>query len=149
MYIGLIGNYEQTPAKVFNLDTKHITIYISLGLTIIASVVLTTFCIFQISHSVIRPLRQLNSKMRESIESKSQRDISADQKSDQCAEINELYDVFRDLIRNKKCMDNEFLEMEDSLAIMELAGMCTMFEGQNYKYAGICYSNIANLQFKN
>lgn len=83
--------------------------------------------------------------MRESIESKSQREISADNKSDQCAEINELYDVFRDLIRNKKCMDNEFLEMEDSLAIMELAGMCTMFEGQNYKYAGICYSNIANL----
>ncbi len=39
--------------------------------------------------------------------------------------------------------------MEDSLAIMELAGWCTMFDGQNYKYAGICYNNIANLQFKN
>jgi hypothetical protein len=46
-------------------------------------------------------------------------------------------------------MDNDFIDMEDSLAIMELAGMCTMFDGQNYKYAGVCYNNIANLQFKN
>lgn len=46
-------------------------------------------------------------------------------------------------------MDNDFIGMEDSLAIMELAGMCTMFDGTNYKYAGVCYSNIANLQFKN
>lgn len=87
--------------------------------------------------------------MREILESKAQREISADQKSDQCEEINELYDVFRDLIRNKKCMDNDFIYMEDSLAIMELAGMCTMFDGFNYKYAGVCYNNIANLQFKN
>lgn len=57
--------------------------------------------------------------------------------------------MFRDLIRNKKCMDNDFIHMEDSLAIMELAGMCTMFDGFNYKYAGVCYNNIANLQFKN
>ncbi len=27
--------------------------------------------------------------------------------------------------------------------------MCTMFDGFNYKYAGVCYNNIANLQFKN
>lgn len=53
--------------------------------------------------------------------------------------------MFRDLIRNKKCMDNDFIYMEDSLAIMELAGMCTMFDGFNYKYAGVCYNNIANL----
>ena len=39
--------------------------------------------------------------------------------------------------------------MEDSLAIMELAGMCTMFDGFNYKYAGVCYNNIANFQIKN
>lgn len=46
-------------------------------------------------------------------------------------------------------MDNDFIHMEDSIAIMELAGMCTMFDGFNYKYAGVCYNNIANLQFKN
>lgn len=40
--------------------------------------------------------------------------------------------------------------MEDSLAIMELAGWCEMFDGgENDKYAGTCYNNIANLQFKN
>ena len=46
-------------------------------------------------------------------------------------------------------MENDFIKMEDSLAIMELAGWCTMFDGTNLPYAGICYNNIANLQFKN
>ncbi len=37
----------------------------------------------------------------------------------------------------------------DAMAVIDLAEACNMFDGQNYKAAGICYNNIANVQFKN
>lgn len=37
----------------------------------------------------------------------------------------------------------------DALAVIDLAEACNMFNGVNYKAAGICYNNIANIQYKN
>jgi hypothetical protein len=37
----------------------------------------------------------------------------------------------------------------DALAVIDLAEACNMFDGINYKAAGICYNNIANIQYKN
>lgn len=69
-----------------------------------------------------------------------------------CREISELYDVFRSLIQTKKFENNDFQNKEDSLAIIDLAEACNMFlfdQSPNYKAAGICYSNIGNIQYKN
>jgi len=33
----------------------------------------------------------------------------------------------------------------DALAVIDLAEACDMFDGKNYKAAGICYNNIANI----
>jgi hypothetical protein len=33
----------------------------------------------------------------------------------------------------------------DALAVIDLAEACNMFNGVNYKAAGICYNNIANI----
>lgn len=33
--------------------------------------------------------------------------------------------------------------------MIDLAETCQMYDKHNYKAAGVCYNNIANLQFKN
>jgi nitrate/nitrite-specific signal transduction histidine kinase len=107
MYLGLVPNKKSINIESF--ASEDIKWFVVGGLVLLGSIFLTTFCIFKISHKVIRPLRQLNSKMREILDSKELRDLSNDTKSDQCKEINELYDLFQDLIRNKKCIDNDFI----------------------------------------
>ncbi len=37
----------------------------------------------------------------------------------------------------------------DVIALIDLATSCVLFSGQNYKATGVCYSNIANLHYKN
>ena len=37
----------------------------------------------------------------------------------------------------------------DVIALIDLAQACVLFSGQNYKAAGVCYNNIANLHYKN
>ena len=37
----------------------------------------------------------------------------------------------------------------DVIATIDLAEACMQYNGQNYKAAGVCYNNIANLQYKN
>lgn len=37
----------------------------------------------------------------------------------------------------------------DVMATIDLAEACNQYNGQNYKAAGVCYNNIANLQYKN
>lgn len=35
------------------------------------------------------------------------------------------------------------------IALIDLAQACVLFSGTNYKAAGVCYNNIANLHYKN
>ena len=37
----------------------------------------------------------------------------------------------------------------DVIALIDLAQACVLFSGQNYKAVGVCYNNIANIQYKN
>ena len=37
----------------------------------------------------------------------------------------------------------------DVIALIDLAQACVLFSGQNYKAAGVCYNNIANLHYNN
>lgn len=55
MYLGLVRNYSKASFHAPEFLKMYIT-YITFGI-IIASIILTTFCIFQIAHNVIRPLR--------------------------------------------------------------------------------------------
>lgn len=64
-------------------------------------------------------------------------------------ELTDLYDVFKSLISAKKFENNDFMFKTDAMAVIDLAEACNMFDGQNYKAAGICYNNIGNIQFKN
>ena len=60
--------------------------------------------------------------------------------------------MFKGLIQDRKFSNNDFLHKEEALAIIDLADICSNFEKlkpPNNRFAGICYNNIANLQFKN
>ena len=60
--------------------------------------------------------------------------------------------MFKDLIQDRQFSHNGFLHKEEALAIIDLADTCTNFENlkpkPNDRFAGVCYNNIANLQFK-
>ena len=89
----------------------------------------------------------LNNKMKVIIESETEVELIDDEESSK--ELTDLYNVFKDLISTKKFENNNFMFKTDALAVIDLAEACNMFDGSNYKAAGICYNNIANIQYKN
>ena len=120
-------------------------------MTLVVSLGLTAVCVFQTSHSVIKPLRQLNSRMREILESDTLNQVSLGNERDTCKEINQLYESFHSLISDYKFIQNDFMSKNksDVIAVIDLAEACMLFNGQNYKAAGVCYNNIGNVQYKN
>jgi len=65
-------------------------------------------------------------------------------------EVEELKEMFSNLIATRRFEINDFLHKPDSFATMDLAQASTIFEqSRNFKAAGICYNNIANIQYKN
>lgn len=76
-------------------------------------------------------------------------DIELTTDEESSMELTLLYNEFKDLISAKKFENNNFMDKPDALAVLDLAEACNMFDGSNYKAAGICYNNIANIQYKN
>lgn len=71
-------------------------------------------------------------------------ELVVDEESSQ--ELTNLYEEFRKLISAKKFENNDFMYKPDALAVIDLAEACNMFlSDSNYKAAGICYNNIANI----
>lgn len=85
----------------------------------------------------------LNNKMRDIIKATSDEELVNDEESSK--ELTDLYDVFKNLISAKKFENNDFMFKTDAMAVIDLAEACNMFDGQNYKAAGICYNNIGNI----
>ena len=60
--------------------------------------------------------------------------------------------MFSDLIQDRMFSQNTFLKRDDSedvISVMDLAETCLMYtKEQNYKAAGVCFNNIANLHMK-
>ena len=74
------------------------------------------FCVFfRTSHSLIRPLRKLNTKIKEVMVDDEQGNTQSELKvdDDSSKDITELYRVFRDLIQDKQFSQNRFLKNSD------------------------------------
>lgn len=100
----------------------------------------------------MRPLRRLNEKMKEVVIS-SDAGVSNDLKQVEASrEIVSLYSMFSDLIQDRMFSQNTFLKRDDSedvISVMDLAETCLMYTKEaNYKAAGVCFNNIANLHMK-
>ena len=89
--------------------------------------------------------------MREILESDTLNQVSLGNERDTCKEINQLYESFHSLISDYKFIQNDFMSKNksDVIAVIDLAEACMLFNGQNYKAAGVCYNNIGNVQYKN
>jgi hypothetical protein len=121
---------------------------------LILNLLFSAIVAYNTAHYIIRPLRKLNNKMIDIIfstkpGSSSQSDIELVVDEESSQELTNLYYEFRDLISAKKFENNDFMSKPDALAVIDLAEACNMFNGVNYKAAGICYNNIANIQYKN
>ena len=101
-----------------------------------------------LAKEVVKPLAILNSKMQEILSTNSE-DAELKPSEDTSKELSNLYSVFKQLISDRRFQNNRFLDKEDALAVIDLAETCQMYDKHNYKAAGVCYNNIANLQFKN
>ena len=77
MYLGVVRSQKDSTLEILTLS-DFLKRQVWLIVILVLSIIMAAFCIFQTSHILIRPLRQLNSKMREILESKAQREISAD-----------------------------------------------------------------------
>ena len=77
MYLGVVRSQKDSKLEILKLS-DFLKRQVWLIVILVLSIIMSAFCIFQTSHILIRPLRQLNSKMREILESKAQREISAD-----------------------------------------------------------------------
>lgn len=100
---------------------------------------------YQTGHYIIRPLRMLNNRLITIVTATDDRDMELEDVEESSIEINLLYNEFKDLLSAKKFENNNFMSKPDALAVIDLAEACNMFDGVNYKAAGICYNNIANI----
>jgi hypothetical protein len=87
----------------------------------------------------------LNNKMINIVYTTKENDIELQEDEESSLELTLLYNEFKDLISAKKFENNDFMTKPDALAVLDLAEACNLFDGTNYKAAGICYNNIANV----
>ena len=75
---------------------------------------------------------------------------SQSKQEDTSLEVEQLKKLFQELLDTRRFEINDFLQKNDSEAIMDLAQAASIFKkSKNYKALGICYNNIANIQYKN
>ena len=77
---------------------------------LILALLISTYCVFQTSHTVIKPLRVLNKRMTEILQSDNVDDVNLDSSQGKCKEICKLQAEFSDLISDYKFTQNEFMK---------------------------------------
>lgn len=90
---------------------------ITAAVVTVCVVQLISICtIFKVSHALIRPLRKLNTKMKEvMMDEGADNDLTTQVNVKSTSqEISKLYTVFTDLIKDKKFSENDFLKNPDS-----------------------------------
>jgi hypothetical protein len=103
------------------------------------------FMILYAVHNSLVSLQILNTKMNDIMSAKVLEDLIVQEDQKSCYEIAKLYELFKDLISNKRFTNNNFFGMPDAFAVIDLAESCNMFSKiNNYKATGVCYNNIAN-----
>ena len=130
MYIGLVPKDYTIEIQV--MDQQDWKTYVMIICTLIASLSLTAVCIFQTSHTVIKPLRRLNTRMREILESENLGEVRLREgDKNTCEEITQLYTSFNNLISDYKFIQNDFMKKDkpDIMAAIDLAEACLLFNG--------------------
>ena len=89
-YVGVVPTQTEVDVSPFELsDLKY---YAAILVTLVLSLILSTYCVFQTSHAVIKPLRVLNMRMNEILQEENYNEVSLDTSSGKCKEIKNLQD---------------------------------------------------------
>lgn len=151
MYMGSVIKFGKISLPFFTKTTTMIILTSVLFLGIVVAVGFA--CVLAISTESLKPITVLNDRMRDLyytwIHTGVLGDIPIDEHL-QSKDISLLYQMFEKIISEKKFASNDYMHKSDTLAVIDLAEACYLFEsdGPNYKAASVCYNNIANLQFK-
>ena len=87
-YVGVVPVPTVVPVKSFEWsDFKY---YAAILCTLVLSLLLSTYCVFQTSHAVIKPLRILNMRMNEILQADNYNEVHLDSSSGKCKEIKGL-----------------------------------------------------------
>lgn len=124
--------------------TDYINLTI-LGILLFLLLIFSAILAYQTGDYIMQPLRTLNNRLIPIVTANDDRDMELEDVEESSIEINLLYNEFKDLLSAKKFENNNFMSKPDALAVIDLAEACNMFDGVNYKAAGICYNNIANI----
>ncbi len=141
--VGVAMPYDTTTSVIENIDIFSDSSVqgnlIFLGIFIAITFLISAIIAYSTSHYIIRPLRELNSKMKDIIitTQKSSSSYQAegdlnDEGGGSSQELTDLYNVFKNLISTKKFENNDFMNKPDALAVVDLAEACNMFDGSNY-----------------
>ena len=84
-YLGVVPKEIEIEVKVF--EAGDLIYYGAILVTLIMSLLLSTYCVFQTSHAVIKPLRVLNMRMNEILQSGDYSEVHLDSNSGKCKEI--------------------------------------------------------------
>lgn len=150
-YLGVTFKNNNT-VVIDTVPSSDYKYYIYFGAAVLCTVGIAIGFVYMSSHASIAGLRYLNAKLTELFSADTLEDLQVRDSQRTCEEIDSLITLFQGLISTKKFTNNEFLNMSDTLAVIELAESCQMFEREtqiNYKATGVCYNNIANYFVKN
>lgn len=119
-YLGVV--LESFTIEVNMFEVSQLVTFSIIIITLILSLCLSTYCVFQTSHHVIKPLRILNTRMMEILQQDNYDSVNLDSKVGTCKEISDLQEQFNDLISDYKFTQNEFMKQEsDVIALIDLA----------------------------
>ena len=90
-YVFIIGVVPKvTNFEVNSFQLKDLWYYSGILATLGTSLLLTTCCVFQTSHAVIKPLRVLNTRMKEILQDDNYNEVSMNSEDSKCREIRDL-----------------------------------------------------------
>ena len=117
----------QNPVVEVSRPKSFILMALVAVVSFILLMLLVWFCIFQTTHRMIRPLRNLNERMIEIME-EGDADATEMNIAESCKEIKVVEQIFKQLIQDRQFSNNDFLHKEEALAIIDLADICSNFE---------------------
>ena len=106
------------------ITDSDIKYYALAGVAVILVALLAGLLIYTSVSNSLASLRVLNDKMNDIMSQKTLEDLKVSEDLKSSREITRLYDLFSDLISNKRFTTNNFFEMPDAFAVIELAQSC-------------------------
>jgi hypothetical protein len=148
---GLTISQDEFTDEITNLSplVKEIIKWVCIFTAILLIIVIFTLVMFfNIAKWALNPITLLNKKVKMLLKSDTDLDLESAKKNITSKEALDVYESISELMTTRRFANNHFIQLEDSIAIMEFADAYTVLN-DNERAKGICLTNIAHINFKN